>query len=68
MRKALMNIPQDNEKIAFSEFVIEVTHKDGEKVKFTAGNYTFENIFEVIKEKYDEELNQIQKVNIEVLR
>jgi len=67
MRKAIMKSPSNNEeKVAASEFSIEIYHKGRGVVNLSTVNYTYEDVFEFIKEKYEEDLDTIQKVTIEL--
>jgi hypothetical protein len=68
MRKALMTNPLNNEKVAMSEYKIEVYHKGRSKVTLSTNNYTYEDAFEYIKEQYEHELDFIEKITIEVIR
>lgn len=64
----MKNLADNEEKVAASDFSIEVHHKGRGVVKLSTVNYTYEDVFEYIKEQYEEDLDFIQKVTIEVKR
>lgn len=67
MRKGIMTNPTNNdEKVAASNFSIEVHHKNKRVVNLNTVQYTYEDVFEYIKEQYEEDLDAIQKVIIEL--
>lgn len=67
MKKALIKTPTDNgEKVAASTYSIHVHHKGGRVTDLSHVNYTYEDVFEYIKEKYHYDQDSIQKIIIEV--
>lgn len=69
MKKAIVKIPSDNkEKVAASDFLVQVHHKGGNVVDLPVISYTYEDVFEHIVEKYEHDLDFIQKITIEVKR
>lgn len=69
MKKAIMVNQRDlDEKVALSEYLVIVKHKDKNPINFKVAQYTYEDVFEFIKEKYENNLDKIEKVTIEFLR
>lgn len=67
MRRAIIKSPSNNdEKVAASDFSIEIKHKGRGVNKISIVNYTYEDVFEYIKEQYEHDLDFIEKVTIEV--
>lgn len=66
MRKAIITNPSSYEKIALSEFSIDVHHKSGSVINLTCNNYTYEDVFEYIKEQYEFDLDYIEEITIKV--
>ncbi|WP_419955922.1 hypothetical protein ACN6MT_11275 [Neobacillus niacini] len=65
MRKAIIKTPSDNEiKVAASDFSIEIHHKGRPVVNLSKTAYTYEDVFEYIKDEYEEDLDTIQKIVI----
>lgn len=69
MRKATINYPINNlEKVAASDFSIEVHHKGKAPVILSTTQYTYSDVFDYIKEQYEHDLDSIQKISIELVR
>jgi hypothetical protein len=69
MKKATVTKPNHAEdKVAASEFEVEVHHKCGNVVSLVNTNYTYEAVFEYIKEEYQDDMDYIKKITIEVKR
>lgn len=69
MRKAIVINPSNtNEKVYASEYAIEVHHKGGGVVQLECVNYSYEDVFEYIKEQYKYDLDSIKKITIEVIK
>ncbi|MFE4038240.1 hypothetical protein [Priestia sp. YIM B13489] len=66
MRKATIMNPSDDEKVALSEFSINVHHKSGRVINLTCNNYTYDDVFEYIKEQYEFDLDYIEEITIKV--
>jgi RNA:NAD 2'-phosphotransferase (TPT1/KptA family) len=67
MKKALML--NTEEKVPLSEFHATLFHKDGEVIELTRNAYTYEDLFESIKEHYEGiDDATINKITIELKR
>lgn len=67
MKKAL--ILNTEEKVPLSEFHTTVFHRDGEIIELSQSAYTYEDIFEKIKEHYEGiDDTTIDKITIELKR
>ncbi|MFA9559651.1 hypothetical protein ACERII_20275 [Evansella sp. AB-rgal1] len=67
MRKAIM-VNHSEEKVYASDYLVTVKHKGKYPINFEVTNYTYEDVFERIKEEYVDDLDQIEKVTIELVR
>lgn len=69
MKKSFMNNLDNDQKMAASEYKIEVHHKSKEVVELNCTQYSFEDVFEFIKEYYSDKSDEpINKVVIQVQR
>lgn len=67
MKKALINNLQNDEKIAASDYSIEIHHKTGKVIELECVQYSYEDVFEYIKEYYADKNEQaIDKIVINV--
>ena len=67
MKKAFMNSLDNDEKMAATEYGIEVHHENGEVIELTSVNYAFQDVFEYISEYYENKNDTaINKVIIKV--
>lgn len=65
-----MKNPEDSlEKVANSTFAVKVHHKGQDHpVKIEINNYTYADVFDAILERYNHDLDYIDKLTIEVVR
>ncbi|WP_153124651.1 hypothetical protein [Peribacillus tepidiphilus] len=69
MKKALVNNLEGDEKMAASEYAIEVHHKSDEVIELNCVQYSFEDVFEYIKEYYSDKNDvPVDKIVIRVKR
>ncbi|WP_340373278.1 hypothetical protein [Peribacillus sp. FSL E2-0218] len=66
MRKALVKDPSNGEKVEASTYFIKVHHKSGKIIPLEVDRYTYEDVFEYIKEEYSHDMDYIQSISIEV--
>jgi len=68
MRKAIIRNPSNGEKVAASDYSINVHHKGRGVVNLSCTTYTYEDVFEYIKEEYAEDLDSIKEITIKLER
>lgn len=69
MKKALINPLDTTEKMAATEYGVEVHHKSDEVIELTFTQYSYAEVFDAIKEYYtDKNDNSVEKVIIKVKR
>lgn len=69
IKKAYMNNLESGEKMALSEYYIQVHHKSDEIIELTTNQYSFEDAFGWINEYYENRNNEsIEKVIVQVKR
>jgi hypothetical protein len=67
MKKAL--IRNSDEKVALSEFHVQLFHKDGEVIELTRNAYTYEDVFEGIREHYENiDDTTVNRITIDLVR
>ncbi len=67
MKKAFINNLNGDEKMAATEYVIEVHHKSDEVIELSCVQYSYEDVFEYIKEYYEDKNDEsVDKVIIKV--
>lgn len=67
MKKAYINSLDNNEKLAATNYAIEVHHKDGEVVELERVQYSYQDVFESISEYYaDKNDGPVDKIVIQV--
>lgn len=65
MKKALIHNPTSS-TVAASDFLISVYHKNNVVDNLKVTNYTYEDAFEYIKEKYPNSSDYIKQIIIQV--
>ncbi len=69
MKKALINPLDTPNKMAATEYGVEIYHKNDEVIELTFTQYSYSEVFDAIKEYYtDKNDNSVEKVIIEVKR
>lgn len=67
MKKAYVNVP-DKESAA-SDYLIKIEYQNGEVFEKEITSYSYSSVFEVIKERHEDDHDQaVKSVNIEYVR
>ncbi|RLL45411.1 hypothetical protein D8M04_11195 [Oceanobacillus piezotolerans] len=65
----MINHKDLEEKVAASDYLVTIKHRGKNPIDLpVVTNYTYEDVFDHIKEQYPYDLGQIEKVTIELLR
>lgn len=67
MKKAYVNL--SDSKLYASEYMVTIEYQDGEVFKKQITNYSYSNVFELIKENHEDEFDrEVKSIKIDYIR